>query len=125
MQTEYFPCFHPPLVAEQLRQIAKPPPRCEVTNMSAEYPTLARRGLRQPDQQLDRGRLAGAVRSEKSEDLGATHAHGQTGERDRLPIPLGKVLGVDSERGGVGRLFWIQMSLFSGGTLQWRALGLG
>ena len=56
----------PRLVAEQLREVADPPPRGAVAERRAQDRRRCRRSDGEAEQQLDRGRLAGAVRARGS-----------------------------------------------------------
>src|SRR5205085_3179410 len=47
-----------------------------------------------------RGRLAGAVRAEKADDLAATNLEGDVVERAERPISLGEAVSVDQHVGG-------------------------
>src|SRR5712692_7970496 len=84
----------PALVAEKLRQVADAPPRVEVADWLAEEPRLARGRPEQAEQELHRGRLPGAVGTEKSEDLATRHRHRKAGQRNRAAEPLRQVDGV-------------------------------
>ena len=64
----------PGLVAEQLGQVADPPPRRAVAERRAEDRAAAAGRAGEAEQQLDRGRLAGAVRPEEAEDLAGVDA---------------------------------------------------
>src|ERR1700730_5712995 len=122
MQPEHLACLHPALVAEQLGQIAQAPPGLQVADRRPKHPSLSRSRSGQTNEELYRRSFPGTVWSEETKDLGATHAHRQAAERDRLAVALGEVLGVDGKRGGIGRLHRVQIAI-SGGTLQWRAPG--
>src|SRR5437773_1941583 len=58
----------------------------------AEDLTVTRRRRRESEQQLHRRRLAGAIRSEESEDVAARNGHRQTGERGDAAVSLGQLL---------------------------------
>ena len=69
MQGQHLARRHPALVTEQLGQVPDSLPRGEIAQRCAQDRARAGAGMRQPQQQLDRGRLAGAVGSEEPVDL--------------------------------------------------------
>src|SRR3989475_5692354 len=82
----------PRLITEQLGQVADATERVAIADRRAEDLSVTRRRRRQPEQQLHRRRLAGAVRSEESEDVAARNGHRQPGERDDAAVSLGQLL---------------------------------
>ena len=91
----------PGLVAEELGQVADPATRLAVADRRPEDPAAARCGCGQAQEQLDRGRLASAVRAEEPEDLARLDPHRQPGQGDDPPELLGQLVGLD--RRGRGR----------------------
>ena len=67
----------PRLVAEQLGQVADPPARLAVADRPAQHLAVARGRPREAEQQLHRGRLAGAVGPEEAEHLAAPRRGGR------------------------------------------------
>src|SRR5205807_2481578 len=94
------PRTEPGLVAKQLGHVADSPARRQIADPLAEEPCLARGWLDQAEEQLDRGRLARAVGTEKAEDLAPGHGHGEAGQRDGAAEPFGQVDGVNGRCGG-------------------------
>src|SRR5260370_27630334 len=63
MKSEHLARGQPALVAKQLRQVTDLAARLQVPDRPAQQRALAGGGFEQAEQQLDRGRLAGAVGS--------------------------------------------------------------
>src|SRR5665811_1806263 len=76
---EHFRRRQPPLVAKQLRKITDLPSGGAVAGWLPEHVGLAGRGSGEPEQELDRGRLAGAIGAQKSENFTARHGHREAG----------------------------------------------
>src|SRR5439155_17741735 len=72
----------PRLVAEELRQVPDPAPRLARPEGLAEDRAAASARLRETEQELDRGRLPGAVRAEEAVHLPRLHGHREARERD-------------------------------------------
>ncbi len=89
----------PRLVAEQLGQVADATPRRAVAERPAEDRPVALGRPREAEQQLDRRRLAGAVRAEQAEHLAAVDAQVEGIEGDRRAVGLAEAADVD---GGIG-----------------------
>ena len=79
---EHLACRQPRLVAEQLGQVADPPPRLAVAERPAEHRPVAARRAGEAEQELDGGRLARAVGAEEAERLAALDPEVQGLERD-------------------------------------------
>ena len=82
------PCGQPARVAEQLGQIADPPTCLEVTQGSVEDAAVPGCRTSEPEQQLDGGRLAGAVGPEQPEDLAASMRRSRPSSATVLPYVL-------------------------------------
>ena len=93
VQAEHLGGAQPALVAEELGQIAHAAAGLAVARRTAEHPRLAAGRAAESEEQLHRGGLAAAVRSEESEHLAAGHDHREAGERDRRPVVLGELEG--------------------------------
>src|SRR5258708_25642341 len=87
------------MVAKKLGQIANAPPRLAVANWRAQEATGPRSGPNQPEQELHRGRLSGAVWTQKAKDLAARHSHGQASQRLDPTVALRQILDLDCRRG--------------------------
>src|SRR5207237_9693201 len=72
VQREHLPRGQPGLVAKQLGQVPDAPSGAEVAHPLAQQPALAGRRLEEAEQVLDRGCLAGAVRTEEREEFPAS-----------------------------------------------------
>ena len=90
----------PGLVAEQLGEVADAPARLAVPDRSPEHLAVARGPPRQPEEQLDGGGLARAVRPEEAEHLAGLDAQVERLEPDGVPVHLAQALGLDG--GGHG-----------------------
>ena len=90
------------LVAEQLWQVADPGPGGDIAGRRSEHRRVATRRTGEAEEELDRGRLARAVRAEEAEYLAPLDVHRQAGERLRPPVPLCELDDLD-RRTGHGR----------------------
>src|SRR5439155_18162201 len=90
----------PTLIAEELRQVADMTSGPQVSDGPAEQPALARGGFQETEQQLHRGRLAGAVGAEESKHLAPRHRHRETGESDGVAESLGQLHRLNGRRAG-------------------------
>ncbi len=99
VEDEDLPGAEPALEAEELGQVADLPPRLPVAGRRPEHQRLAARRAGEPEQELDRCRLPGPVRSEESEDLPPPDLHRETLEGHRVPILLAQVERDDGGRG--------------------------
>src|SRR6266851_2773579 len=104
MKSEHLARGEPALVAKQLGQVADLAARLQVPDRPAQQRALAGGGFEKAEQQLDRGRLARAVGSEKPEDLATRNSHREPGKGNGVPEPFGKVQRLDGGRAS-GRPF--------------------
>src|SRR5439155_16647162 len=94
VQVEELGRTQPVVEAEELGQVADLAARFAVAERPAEDAAAAAAGRGQAGEELDGGRLAGAVGAEEAEDLTAGDGEGQTVERH-----LGAVLLAQAIRG--------------------------
>ncbi len=85
----------PRLVAEELREVADPPPCGPVAEGGAEDPTGARGRSREAQEQLDGRGLARAVGPEQPDELPATDREVNAVERDGRAVPLDDAAELD------------------------------
>ncbi len=88
----------PGLVAEQLGQIAHAASRLAVADRAAEDLARPCRRPREPEEELDRRGLAGAVGTEEAEHLARVDAEVEVVEGDGPAVDLAQAMGLD--RGG-------------------------
>jgi hypothetical protein len=88
----------PRLVAEELGQVADPCARHAITEGGAKHTPGSRRRPGETEQELDRRRLAGSVRSEETEQLATTDAQVEPVERGRPTERLDDAIELDGGR---------------------------
>ena len=88
----------PGLVAEELGQVADPRPGRAVAERGAEDATAARRRPGEAEQELDRGRLAGAVGTEQPDDLATPDDQVEAGQGRRRSVRLDDAVELDHGR---------------------------
>jgi hypothetical protein len=93
----------PRLISEQLGEVADVAPRASIAQRRAEDGPVTTRSPRQPEQQLHRGGLPGAVGAEETEDLTRLDAQGEVDQRISVAVALRETVGVDDR--SVGRRF--------------------
>ena len=95
MEREDLAGVQPGLVAEELGQVADPCPRGAVAERRAEHATAARRRPGHAEQELDRGRLAGAVGTEQPDDLATADDQVEPGQGRRRSVRLDDPVELD------------------------------
>ena len=99
VEGEHLTGVEPRLVAEQLGQVADPAPRVARSPSGAPSTRPDARGRAgEPEQELDRGRLARAVRAEEADQLAATDAQVEAVERGRPTERLDDAVELDGGR---------------------------
>ena len=104
VQRQHLVRGQPGLVAEQLGQVADPPPRLAVADGPAEHLAGPGGRTREPEQELDGRRLAGAVGAEEAEHLAGLDAEVERVEADGPAVDLAQAVGLDGEGGHAGIL---------------------
>ena len=98
VEGEHLAGVEPRLVAEELGQVADPCPGRAIAERGAEHASGPRGRPGEPEQELDRGRLARAVRSEEADQLAATDAQVEPVERGRPAERLDDAVELDRGR---------------------------
>ena len=98
MEGQHLAGVEPGLIAEELGQVADPCPRHAIAEGGAEHPPGSRGRPGETEQELDRRRLAGSVRSEEADQLATTDAQVEPVERRRPTERLDDAVELDGGR---------------------------
>jgi len=79
------------LIPEELGQVADAAPALDIAGGPAEHERLAGGGRDEAQEQLDRGGLARPVGAQEAEHLALGHGHGETGQRQGVPVAFDKL----------------------------------
>ena len=90
MEGQHLARGQPVGVAEQLGQVAHPAPGAALADRPAQQLGRACAGTDQPQQQLDRGRLAGPVGPQEAQALPALDRQAQVAQRLDPAVALGQ-----------------------------------
>ena len=103
VQLDHLASPQPGLVAERLGQVADPPAGHQIAERRAEHRATPTGRAGEPQQQLDRGRLARPVGPEEADDLARLDAHREVDQCDGPTVALGQPVGLDDRRVRVER----------------------